>query len=168
MGKAHWSDQPYATTVFGINAQVRRRHGGVWHAARCGCPVSIRSMITVPAVRVAACSPPTGSDCVRLRPTTPRTCSACTGDPELHLITDDEPFLPRHVGQVQARPEKQLTEPPDGQTMVSLLAETVADGTFWAVQPVRPPRRLAAPRGARPRVRDRSDPAALPVRLPQP
>jgi hypothetical protein len=39
-GKAHWSDQPYATTVFGINAQVRRRHGGVWHAARCGCPVS--------------------------------------------------------------------------------------------------------------------------------
>jgi hypothetical protein len=48
-------------------------------------------------------------------------------DPAQHLITGDEPFLPRHVGQVgqiKARPEKQVTEPPDGQTLVSLLAET--------------------------------------------
>jgi RimJ/RimL family protein N-acetyltransferase len=70
---------------------------------------------------------------VRLRPPTPDDAPnifRLHSDPELHLITDDEPFLPRHVGQVRARLEKQVTEPPDGGTMVSLLAETVADGTY--------------------------------------
>jgi RimJ/RimL family protein N-acetyltransferase len=70
---------------------------------------------------------------VCLRPPTPDDAPnlfRLDGDPELHLITDDEPFLPRHVGQVRARLEKHVSEPPDGATMVSLLAETVADGTF--------------------------------------
>jgi RimJ/RimL family protein N-acetyltransferase len=73
------------------------------------------------------------TDRVRLRPPTPDDAPnvfRLRGDPELHLLTVDEPFLPRHVGQVRARLEKQVTEPPDNQTMVSLLAETVADGTF--------------------------------------
>ncbi len=73
------------------------------------------------------------TDRVRLRPPTPADAPnmfRLSGDPELHLITDGEPFLPRHVGQVRARLEHQVTEPPDGQTKVSLLAETVADGTF--------------------------------------
>jgi RimJ/RimL family protein N-acetyltransferase len=70
---------------------------------------------------------------VRLRPPTPDDAPSLfrlNGDPELHLLTDGEPFVPRHVGQVRARLERQVTEPPDGQTAVSLLAETVADGTF--------------------------------------
>ena len=84
------------------------------------------------------------TDRVRLRPPTPDDAPnifRLHGDPELHLITDDEPFLPRHVGQVRARLEKEVTEPPDGETMVSLLAETVADGTFlggcvlWGINP---------------------------------
>ncbi len=73
------------------------------------------------------------TDRVRLRPPTPDDAPdmfRLYGDPELHLMIDDEPFLPRHVGQVRARLEKQVTEPPDGETVVSLLAETVADGTF--------------------------------------
>ena len=73
------------------------------------------------------------TDRVRLRPPMPDDAPKMFrlhGDPELHLITDDEPFIPRHVGHVRARLEKQVTEPPDGETMVSLLAETVADGTF--------------------------------------
>ncbi|MFC4019930.1 GNAT family N-acetyltransferase [Micromonospora sp. GCM10011542] len=73
------------------------------------------------------------TDRVRLRPPTPDDAPdlfRLNGDPELHLITDGEPFLPRHVGQVRARLERQVTEPPDGQTSVLLLAETVADGTF--------------------------------------
>jgi RimJ/RimL family protein N-acetyltransferase len=73
------------------------------------------------------------TDRVRMRPPTPGDAPnlfRLNGDPELHLITDDAPFLPRHVGQVRARLEKQVTEPPDGETSVSLLAETVADGTF--------------------------------------
>src|SRR5438045_2967558 len=73
------------------------------------------------------------TDRVRLRPPTPDDAPdifRLHGDPELHLLTDDEPFLPRHVGQVRARLERQVTEPPDGQTRVSLLAETVADGTY--------------------------------------
>jgi RimJ/RimL family protein N-acetyltransferase len=70
---------------------------------------------------------------VRLRPPTPDDAPnifRLHGDPELHLITDGDPFLPRHEGQVRARLEKQVTEPPDGETTVSLLAETVVDGTF--------------------------------------
>jgi RimJ/RimL family protein N-acetyltransferase len=70
---------------------------------------------------------------VRLRPPTPGDAAnmfRLSGDPELHLLTDSDPFLPRHVGQVRARLEQQVTEPPDGETWVSLLAETVADGTF--------------------------------------
>lgn len=70
---------------------------------------------------------------VRLRPATPDDAPnifRLNSDPELHLITDDEPFLPRHVGQVRARLEKQVTNPPDGEIAVSLLAETVADSTF--------------------------------------
>lgn len=70
---------------------------------------------------------------VRLRAPTPDDAPnifRLHSDPELHLITDDRPFLPRHEGQVRARLEKQVTEPPDGETMVSLLAETVAEGTF--------------------------------------
>src|SRR5580700_1256531 len=73
------------------------------------------------------------TDRVRLRPPTPDDAPnmfRLQGDPELHLITDGEPFVPRHVGQLQARLEKQVTEPPDGETRVSLLAETVVDGTF--------------------------------------
>ncbi|MEU8332809.1 GNAT family protein [Micromonospora sp. NPDC048839] len=73
------------------------------------------------------------TDRVRLRPPTPDDAPdmfRLYGDPELHLITDGEPFLPRHVGQVRARLEKQVTEPLDGQAPVPLLAETVADGTF--------------------------------------
>ncbi|MGS2617384.1 GNAT family N-acetyltransferase [Micromonospora sp. LZ34] len=70
---------------------------------------------------------------VRLRPPTPDDAPnlfRLKSDPELHLITDGEPFLPRHVGQLRAWLEKQVNEPPDGQSTVSLLAETVADGTF--------------------------------------
>ncbi|QGN48992.1 GNAT family N-acetyltransferase [Micromonospora sp. WMMC415] len=70
---------------------------------------------------------------VRLRPPTPDDAPnlfRLKGDPELHLITDGEPFLPRHVGQLRAWLEKQVTQPPDGQSPVLLLAETVADGTF--------------------------------------
>ncbi|MGC4895290.1 GNAT family N-acetyltransferase [Micromonospora sp. DT31] len=84
------------------------------------------------------------TDRVRLRPPTPDDAPnmfRLHSDPELHLITDDEPFLPHHVGQVRARLEKQVTEPPDGRSSVSLLAETVADGTFlgggvlWGINP---------------------------------
>ncbi|MFI5849236.1 GNAT family N-acetyltransferase [Micromonospora chalcea] len=70
---------------------------------------------------------------VRLRPPTPDDAPAIfrlDSDPELHLVTDDEPFLPQHVGQVRARLEKRAGEPPDARSSVSLLAETVADGTF--------------------------------------
>ncbi|WFE98438.1 GNAT family protein [Micromonospora sp. WMMD964] len=70
---------------------------------------------------------------VRLRPPTPDDAPdmfRLYGDPELHLITDGEPFLPRHVGQIRARLEKQVTDPPDGQSSVVLVAESVADGTF--------------------------------------
>jgi RimJ/RimL family protein N-acetyltransferase len=73
------------------------------------------------------------TDRVRLRPPKPEDAAdifRLHGDPELHLITDGEPFVPSHVGQVRARLEKQVSEPPDGQTVVSLLAETVADSTF--------------------------------------
>ena len=73
------------------------------------------------------------TDRVRLRPPTPDDAPnifRLDADPELHLLTDDGPFLPRHVGQVRARLEKQVTDPPEGQTSVSLLAETVADGTY--------------------------------------
>lgn len=73
------------------------------------------------------------SNRVRLRPPTPDDAPdmfRLYGDPELHLITDDEPFLPCHVGQVRARLEKRVTEPPNDQSVVPLLAETVADGTF--------------------------------------
>ncbi len=73
------------------------------------------------------------TDRVRLRPPTPDDAPnlfRLRSDPELHLVTADEPFVPRHVGQVRAGLEKQVTEAPDGQTVVSLLAETVADGTF--------------------------------------
>ncbi|MCZ7436002.1 GNAT family protein [Micromonospora sp. WMMC241] len=73
------------------------------------------------------------TDRVRLRPPTPDDAPnifRLDGDPELHLLADDEPFLPRHVGQVRARLEKQVADPPDGGSSVSLLAETVADGTF--------------------------------------
>lgn len=87
-------------------------------------------MITVPAASVASVF---ATDRVRLRPPAPDDAPnmfRLHGDPELHLITDDQPFLPRHVGQVRARLEKQVAEPTDGETRVSLLAETVADGTF--------------------------------------
>ncbi|MEV4544533.1 GNAT family N-acetyltransferase [Micromonospora echinaurantiaca] len=70
---------------------------------------------------------------VRLRPPTPDDAPnlfRLKNDPELHLITDGEPFLPRHVGQLRAFLERQVVEPPDGQSPVLLLAETVADGTF--------------------------------------
>ncbi|MFE2614246.1 GNAT family N-acetyltransferase [Micromonospora chalcea] len=70
---------------------------------------------------------------VRLRPPTPDDAPAIfrlDSDPELHLVTDDEPFLPQHVGQVRARLEKRAGEQPDARSSVSLLAETVADGTF--------------------------------------
>ncbi|MGA8112519.1 MAG: GNAT family protein [Actinocatenispora sp.] len=73
------------------------------------------------------------TDRVRLRPPTPDDAPdmfRLRADPELHLIADDGPFLPRHVGQIRARLEKQVTEPPDGETWVPLVAETVADGTF--------------------------------------
>src|ERR1700722_2982674 len=73
------------------------------------------------------------TDRVRLRPPPPDDAPnifPLQGDPELHLITDNQPFLPRHVGQVRARLEKQVTEPPEGDTMVALVAESVADGTF--------------------------------------
>jgi RimJ/RimL family protein N-acetyltransferase len=73
------------------------------------------------------------TDRVRLRPPTPDDAPnmfRLHGDPELHLTTDDQPFVPRHVGQVRAGLEKQVTEPPDGETSVALVAETVADGTF--------------------------------------
>jgi len=73
------------------------------------------------------------TDRVRLRTPMPDDAPnmfRLSGDPELHLITDDRPFLPRHVGQVRARLEKQVTEPPDGETSVFLLAESAADGTF--------------------------------------
>jgi RimJ/RimL family protein N-acetyltransferase len=73
------------------------------------------------------------TDRVRLRPPTPDDAPdifRLNGDPELHLITDDEPFLPRHVGQVRARLERQVTDPPEDDTVVSLLAETVADDMF--------------------------------------
>ena len=46
--------------------------------ARSGRREFIRSMITEPAVSVAACSPPTGSDCARPRPTTRRRCFSLT------------------------------------------------------------------------------------------
>jgi RimJ/RimL family protein N-acetyltransferase len=72
------------------------------------------------------------TDRVRLRPPTPDDAPdmfRLHGDPELHLVTDGEPFLPRHVGQLRARLEKQVTEPPD-EAKVSLLAETAADATF--------------------------------------
>ncbi|MGC4809766.1 GNAT family N-acetyltransferase [Micromonospora sp. DT228] len=84
------------------------------------------------------------TDRVRLRPPTPDDAPnmfRLYGDPELHLITDGEPFLPRHLGQVRARLEKQVTEPPDGEAPVALLAETTADGTFlgggalWGINP---------------------------------
>ncbi|WP_238424428.1 GNAT family N-acetyltransferase [Micromonospora parastrephiae] len=54
------------------------------------------------------------TDQFRLRPSTPEDAPnmfLLYGDPELHLITDGEPFLPRHVGQVRARLQKQVTEP---------------------------------------------------------
>src|SRR5580704_14170045 len=73
------------------------------------------------------------TDRVRLRPPTPDDAPnmfRLYADPELHLITDNQPFVPRHVGHLRARMEKQVTEPPDGETTVSLLAETVAEGTF--------------------------------------
>src|SRR5262245_36945866 len=73
------------------------------------------------------------TDRVRLRPPTPDDAPnmfRLHADPELHLITDDEPFLPRHVGQVRARLEKQVTEPPDGHTAVSLVAGTVGGVTL--------------------------------------
>ncbi|MFJ1541566.1 GNAT family N-acetyltransferase [Micromonospora chalcea] len=73
---------------------------------------------------------------VRLRPPTPDDAPAMfrlDSDPELHLVTDDEPFLPQHVGQVRARLEKRAGEQPDARSSVSLLAETVADGTFLGV-----------------------------------
>ncbi|MBQ1045614.1 MULTISPECIES: GNAT family N-acetyltransferase [unclassified Micromonospora] len=73
---------------------------------------------------------------VRLRPPTPDDAPAMfrlDSDPELHLVTDDEPFLPQHVGQVRARLEKRAGEQPDVRSSVSLLAETVADGTFLGV-----------------------------------
>ena len=66
------------------------------------------------------------TDRVRLRPPTPDDAPnifRLGSDPELHLITDDEPFLPRHVGQVRARLEKQVTEPPGSETMVTLTRE---------------------------------------------
>lgn len=37
LGDPHWSGRPYATIASGINAHVRRHHGGVWHAARSAC-----------------------------------------------------------------------------------------------------------------------------------
>ena len=86
------------------------------------------------------------TDRVRLRPPTPDDALnmfRLHGDPELQLITDDKPFVPRHVGQIWAQLEKQVTEPPDGETMVSLLAETVADGTFLAAAWSRASTRLA-------------------------
>ena len=70
---------------------------------------------------------------VRLRPPTPDDAPnlfRLQSDPELHLITDEEAFVPRHVGQVRAQLERQVAEPPDGETMVTLVVETVADGTF--------------------------------------
>lgn len=73
------------------------------------------------------------TDRVRLRPPTPDDAPnmhRLNNDPELHLIADAGPFLPRDVGQVRARLERQVAEPPDGQDSVSLVAETVADGTF--------------------------------------
>jgi RimJ/RimL family protein N-acetyltransferase len=73
------------------------------------------------------------TDRVRLRPPTPDDAPnmfRLYADPELHLITDNQPFVPRHVGHLRARMEKQVTEPPDGETTVSLLAETVAEGSF--------------------------------------
>ncbi|MDG4800196.1 GNAT family protein [Micromonospora sp. WMMD980] len=73
------------------------------------------------------------TDRVRLRPPTPDDAPnmfRLDGDPELHLVTDDGPFLPRHVGQVRAGLEKQVADPPDGDKAVSLLAETVDGGTF--------------------------------------
>ncbi|MET7835707.1 GNAT family N-acetyltransferase [Micromonospora sediminicola] len=73
------------------------------------------------------------TDRVRLRPPTPDDAPnlfRLHGDPELHLLTNDGPFVPHHVGQVRARLEKRISDPADGDDGVSLLAETVADGTF--------------------------------------
>ena len=70
---------------------------------------------------------------VRLRPPTPDDAPdlfRLNADPELHLVTDDGPFLPHHVGHVRARLEKRAAEQPALDAAVSLLAETVADGTF--------------------------------------
>ncbi|GAA3778920.1 GNAT family N-acetyltransferase [Micromonospora maritima] len=73
------------------------------------------------------------TDRVRLRPPTPDDAPdlfRLHSDPELHLITDGDPFVPHHVGQVRARLEKRASEPADEDSPVSLLVETVADGTF--------------------------------------
>ncbi|MDO3687487.1 GNAT family N-acetyltransferase [Micromonospora sp. C28ISP2-4] len=73
------------------------------------------------------------TDRVRLRTPTPDDAPdlfRLNADPELHLVTDDGPFLPHHVGQVRARLEKRAAEQPAVDAPVSLLAETVADGTF--------------------------------------
>lgn len=73
------------------------------------------------------------TDRVRIRPAVPADAPVLHelwSDPEMHLIAEAEPFVPRSVDAIQAKLEKEVTDPPDGSKAVSFVAETVADGTL--------------------------------------
>jgi RimJ/RimL family protein N-acetyltransferase len=71
------------------------------------------------------------TDRVRLRPTTVDDAAGLFelwSDPELHLIIDDSPFIPRSLDTIRARIVKQSSEP--DEKFVGFVAETMADGAL--------------------------------------
>jgi RimJ/RimL family protein N-acetyltransferase len=82
------------------------------------------------------------TDRVRLRPTTVEDAPGLYelwSDPELHLITDDSPFVPRSLDTVRARISKESSEP--DEKFAGFVGETTADGTLvglcclWGIDP---------------------------------
>jgi RimJ/RimL family protein N-acetyltransferase len=72
------------------------------------------------------------NDRIRLRPATESDADALyaiRADPEIHLLTDDQPFLPQSRSSFVADLEKRIGEQAEAKD-VGFVAETVADGSF--------------------------------------